>query len=288
MMSTRAVISRNAKVYFRDRSAVIFSLLGVLIILGLYLFFLADNLETSLAELPDATLFVGSWLVAGICAVAPVTTAMGALGILVSDREKKVSRDFLASPVKRSRLVAGYMGGGLVAAGLMTLLALVLAGGWLLAGGAVLPSIPVLLAILGVMVLALVSGVCMVFFIITFLSTNGAFVGASTVVGVLVGFLTGMYMPVGALPEGAQWAVKLFPTTHAAVLLRYLVLRGPAAASYEGVPAAVQDELWQQMGVRLTYGDAVFPLWGSVLVLAGASVVFFLLSVWNYRRKSRG
>ena len=38
-------VSRNLKVFFRDKTAVFFSLLAVLIVLGLYIFFLGDVWE---------------------------------------------------------------------------------------------------------------------------------------------------------------------------------------------------------------------------------------------------
>ena len=44
------LISRNLKIFFRDKGAVIFSLLGVLIVAGLNILFLGDAYTDSLSD----------------------------------------------------------------------------------------------------------------------------------------------------------------------------------------------------------------------------------------------
>ena len=43
-----ALISRNAKIYLRDRAAVFFSFLSVLIVFFLYILFIGKNIKTGL------------------------------------------------------------------------------------------------------------------------------------------------------------------------------------------------------------------------------------------------
>jgi multidrug/hemolysin transport system permease protein len=75
-----AITSRNLKVFFRDKSAVFFSLLAVFIIIGLYALFLGDVWVNSLTEVHDARFLMDSWIMAGLLAVTSVTTTMGAFG----------------------------------------------------------------------------------------------------------------------------------------------------------------------------------------------------------------
>ena len=279
---------RNIWIYFRDKSTVLFSLLGVFIVIALYTVFLGDNMAQGFSQLEDANLLVSSWLIAGICAIAPVTTAMGALGALVADRDTGADRDYLASPMRRSSLVGGYLAGGLLAAFILTMITLLLGGGWLLSLGVELPSLINLAKIAGVLMLTVVSGGSMVFFLVTFIKTSSAFAASSTVVGTVVGFITGIYLPIGLLPEPVQLLVKLFPTSHAASLLRYLFLEGFADSLFKGVPDAVRDEIWLELGVRYSFGDGVFPLWGSVAILAGTAVVLFVFSVLRLSKQKNG
>ena len=65
-----AFMKRNLKVFFRDKSSVFFSLLAVLIVLGLYVLFLGDQLVKSFEDkLEDPKRLMDSWIMAGILAV---------------------------------------------------------------------------------------------------------------------------------------------------------------------------------------------------------------------------
>jgi multidrug/hemolysin transport system permease protein len=44
---------------------------------------------------------------AGILSVTSITTTMGALGIMVDDRSKKILNDFYSAPIKRSYIACG-------------------------------------------------------------------------------------------------------------------------------------------------------------------------------------
>jgi multidrug/hemolysin transport system permease protein len=280
-----AFAKRNILVYFRDIRAMLYSLLGVFIVMGLYALFLRDNLADSFSALPDAKLAVNCWLIAGLCAVTPVTTALGGFGILITDRDTGIERDFLASPVRRLKLVGGYLMASLAVAVLLSFVMQILGGVWLWASGAALPSLQTVFAIISVQLVAVLAGGSMVFFLVTFFSTNNAFIAISTITGTLLGFLTGMYLPLGALPNAIQWVVKIFPITHAASLLRWLFLQGVGAGSFSGIPQIYIDEVYEFLGVRLVYNGYLFPLWGSALVLLGTALLFFALSVFNYSRK---
>ena len=44
----KGLVIRNLKLYFKDKGAVFFSLLGVLIVIGLYILFLGDTFTDGL------------------------------------------------------------------------------------------------------------------------------------------------------------------------------------------------------------------------------------------------
>src|SRR5690625_6917041 len=66
----------------------------------------------------------------------------------------------------------------------------------------------------------------LLFYLITSsLKTMSAFSGLSTIVGTLIGFLAGIYIPIGLLPSYLQKIITLFPTTQAIVLLKDLLMK---------------------------------------------------------------
>jgi multidrug/hemolysin transport system permease protein len=184
-----------------------------------------------------------SWIMAGLLAVTTLTTTLGALGTMVDDRSKKIIKDFYSSPVKRSYIAGGYVVSAFLIGVILSLVALVLAEIYIVAYGGSLLGGMALLKVFGLILLSSIASTSMVFFLATFLRSQNAFGVASTVIGTLVGFLTGIYLPTGMLPESIQYVVKCFPISHAAVLLRKVVMEAPLAQMFSGAPEAYRAGL---------------------------------------------
>lgn len=280
--------SRNLRLFFRQKSNVFFSLLGVFIIIGLYVLFLGDVWVSSMTEIPGVRALMDSWIIAGIVSVTPVTTAMGALGLMVEDRTGKQTMDFMAAPMKRSQLVGGYLLSSCAVGFLLSVVALILGEVYLVANGGALPSPAMLLQILGILAVAVLASCSLVFFLVSFFHSAGAFSTATAVLGTLIGFLTGIYLPIGNLPDAVQWVVKCFPISHAGALLRQVMMTDTLSASFAGAPQAIVNDFQEMMGVTYTYGGYTAEPWLHILALVGTAAVFFLLAVSNVSRKKKG
>jgi len=267
-----AFAGRNLKVFFRDKAAVFFSLLASLIIIGLYALFLGNNMASYLEQFPDSRLLVDRWLVAGLVSITSITTAMGAFGVMVDDKSKQIIKDFLTSPIRRWKLMAGYIFSAFIIGYIMSVITLLVAQVYILAQG-------------GSIILAGFCNTTMVFFFAAFFSTDTSFSTASTVLGTLIGFVTGIYIPIGVLPESVQWVIKLFPTSHAVVILRQILTESTMAKYTDFIPAASLTEINRTMGIQYFFGDTPFPVYGSLLILAGVGVLFFLLSLVHMTKK---
>jgi multidrug/hemolysin transport system permease protein len=277
--------NRNLKMYLRDYSNVFFSFLAVIIIIGLYVLFLGQGMKDNLRDMPGGDLLMDIWVMAGIIAVTSFTTALGACSIIVEDRIKKNNKDFLSSPLGRSQIVGGYVLCVCAVALMMCLFAFVVAVAYLAARDMPALSFSSVLKILGVIMLSALSSSAVALFVASFIRTNGAYGGVSTLFGTLVGFLTGMYIPVGFLAENVQWAVKCFPTSHACALLRQIMMEGQIGVTFAGVPDEYVANFERQMGVVFVYGDYTATAGLHVAVLLGTVVVFLVLGLISLSRK---
>ena len=140
----------------------------------------------------------------------------------------------------------------------------------------------------GLILLSVLSSSAMVFFITSFFKSMNAFSTASTVLGTLIGFLTGIYIPIGVLPESIGWIIKIFPVSHSALLFRQVFMAEPMAATFANVPESVVTEFDREMGMVFQYGEYTATPLVHLLVLIAVAIVFFLLSVWNLSRKRKG
>ncbi len=277
---------RNLSVFFKDKASVFFSLLSVFIIIGLYALFLGDIMTASV-DVPGARFLMDSWIMSGLLAVTSFTTTMGVFGFIVDDRAKKINKDFTVSPIKNRSIIGGYILSAMVVGVLLSVLALVFAEVYIMAYGGRMLSFIQAVKVFLLILLSTVANSSIVLFIVSFLKSNNAFATASTIIGTLIGFITGIYMPVGSFPEIVQWVIKLFPVSHAAVLFRQVMMETPISESFSGAPQAALTEFKNQLGITFEFGDTVLHPIVSIGVLVLTAVVFYLLALWSLSRKSK-
>jgi multidrug/hemolysin transport system permease protein len=284
-----ALISRNLRVYFRDKASVFFSLLSVMIIILLYALFLGDAWAGSsmFRGREGVRWLMDAWIMAGLLAVVSVTSTMGAYGIMVEDRSRKIIKDFYSSPLSRAGLTGGYILSAFVIGLVMSLLTAVLAVVYILARGGQLPALAALGKTFLLILTSTLSNTAMVLFLISFIKSTNAFSTASTLIGTLIGFLTGIYMPIGQLPPAVQTLIKVIPTSHAAALFRQTLMEQPIQLVFQGAPEEMVAEFKGAMGVTLSLGGHTFTAWEHVLVLAASFLLFSLLSLWSLSRKKK-
>lgn len=287
---------RNLKLFFRDKSTVFFSLLAVLIVIGLYAFFLGDQLvngfdEVGGVKLEGARFIMDSWLIAGVLAVTSISTTLGAFGVIVDDKVKKIDKDFRCSPISRSSIAGGYIISSFIIGLIMSIIAFVVGEIYIVvSGGEILPFESVL-KVLGMIPITVLAASSMMFFVVSFFNSTNAFATASTVIGTLIGFITGIYLPIGSMPESVAIIVKLFPISHAASVFRKIFMEVPLEQSFEGIPdifannamTAINDEL----GVNFVIGSWEVSTLESILILIATSILFYILGIVVISRKKR-
>ncbi|MCL2544636.1 MAG: ABC transporter permease [Clostridia bacterium] len=279
---------RNWRLFIRDRATVLYSLLGVFIIIGLYVLFLGNLMAEGVGGGEQGVRLVDTWIMAGLIAVSSFTTTLGALGTMVEDRDRKISKDFSASPLGRWQIAGGYLINAAWVGFIMSCVTFALATIYIVTrGGDLLPALQIL-QVLGVVGLSAAASATMLFAITYTVTSNQAFGGISTVCGTLIGFITGIYIPIGQFPPVVQAVMRSFPTTHAAALLRQIMTERPVQAMMAGAPPEMVDELQTNLGIILRFGDWTVPAWAHIAVLAATIVVFFGLSAYLISRPRKG
>jgi multidrug/hemolysin transport system permease protein len=288
MTGMQNLIKRNLWVFFRDRSAVFFSFLSVIIIIGLYALFLADtqvkSLKSMVGDVDDIRFLVDSWIMGGLLAVNTVTVSLGALAVMVRDQETKAMRDFMTAPIRRMTIVFSYIISAFIIGVVITVVGFFVMEVYIMLAGGQMLSIGAMAKTIGVLLLCVINSTAMLFFITSFVRSSTAFSTVSTIMGTMIGFLAGIYVPIGVLPQGVQYIIEIFPTSHGAVLLRQLFMEVPLARVFENAPAAALDEYNKVFGVEFYVGGEPLSDQMMILYLSVVTVVFILLSIWRVRK----
>lgn len=292
-MSTALGISwRNLRLFFRDPLNVFFSLLGALIIFLLYTLFLGNLQVVSITQqIPgadEATVrgFVDAWMFAAIVAMTTITTPLGALSVFVEDSSSGRFKDFLVSPIRRGQLVLGYIGSAFTVGLVMTLVVFLIGLGYMaLLSGVTLSTVEILRSLLWI-VLSTAAYTALWSFMVPYVRTSGAFAGFSTVVGTVIGFVAGAYIPVAVFPEAVRITVSALPFAQSTMLLRQEFATSSLDDLVGGNEEAV-TALGDSFGMTLSVGDWLVPVWFAVALLIVIAVVFTALAASRIRARVR-
>ena len=182
-------------------------------------------------------------------------------------------------------MTGGYILAAFLIGLLMSLITAVFAIIYIVARLGVFPGFIVLGKSFMLIVISSLSNTSLVLFLVSFISSSFAFGTASTLIGTLIGFLAGIYMPIGQLPSAVQTLIKFIPTSHAAALFRQVLMEEPIRVVFLGAPENVVAGFKETMGVTLSWGGRNITALEHVLVLAGALDLFSLLSLWSLSKK---
>lgn len=279
MRTVSILMGRNLRLFFRDRAGVFFSLLSALILIALYALFLGnlqvDNLTERFpnAETGDIHWFVNAWVFAGITMITTLTTALAALAVFVDDRASGRFGDFLVSPIRRVELILGYLLSSFLISLAMTLVILVVGQVYLLSQGDSIMTASEAGETLGYVALSSLAFAALSSFVVTFLRSSGAFAALSTVVGTVIGFLAGAYIPVGTLPDAIVNGINALPFAQSAMLIRRPMTAGALHALTDGQAQAV-EAVESFYGISATVGEVSVTPSLAIVVLVAVLVVF--------------
>lgn len=247
-----AMMKRNLLLYFRNWSGVFFSLMGALISFVLYLVFLKQNMQSSWAHVPHATLLLDTWLIGGTLAITGITTTLTSLSQMVIDREKHITADLILTDAGPLRLQLSYL---LSAALIGTLMQLAMFGimlGYFFLADHLTVTVVQMMNVLGLMVSGSLLATAVNAVIIKGVRTLDSLSKLGAIVGTAAGFLVGTYVPIGILPTFAQTLVKLTPGSYVAALFRQFLMSDWLDVAFRHSPAT-RPRFEKLMGIRLDW-----------------------------------
>ncbi len=277
------LVRRNILNFLRDRASVFFSFLSVIIIIVMYILFLgkmqSDNLTNAYQGVEGVPWLVSSWIMAGLLTVSTVTVPLGALGNLINDRDKGLIDDFYTSPISRNTLALSYLISAWIIGFLMVLANLVVGQIYVLSQGGEFLTLFQTFKVIGFIMICIMSFSSFFFYISIFMKTANAFGLLSTLVGTFIGFLGGIYIPIGVLGKNVQNVMNVLPTAHAVTLMREIYMEGAVDKVFTGAPEGIYENYANLYGLIVRVGDYEFTNTVMLLSVIGFGVIFYILSV---------
>lgn len=287
------LIKRNLCLYFRDISDVILSLLSVFIAIGVYILFLSkmqiDMVESAVKSIniphSDVMWLVNSWVVAGLLAITPVTSSLGGLGTLVHDLDQKIVKDFKASPVGRLKYPMSVLFSSCIIGTTMSLIPLAVYSLYIYITTGHSFTLYQYAVTLLLLIFTSVFSCSIMGFITSLIKSRQAFTSLSIIAGTLIGFLNGVYMPLGMLPEGVQTVLKFMPFGSSAVMFRSVLMSNAIDNVMGALPEGIKTSYLKTYGVRYYFGDNMIDLKWSLIYMAFWTLLALALYILSYNKR---
>ena len=247
------LVKRNCLVFLRDRTAVFFSFLALMIIIVLMGVFLSKmNVDSILslleefrrskataADRKNATELVYYCILAGILMTNSLTVSTSVIGIYIDDIKSHAIDCFYSAPVKRSIVSLSYIAAAMLVSMLMCLATLGVFLAFIVSRGGEMLSMTSLLKVIGGIAINVVLFSIIAYSVSIGLKSSKGWSTFSSISGTLVGFLGGVYLPMGFLPKGVASFLKFLPFLHGASILRKSCVQAAMDRTFDGCPAEI-------------------------------------------------
>lgn len=261
---------RDCLLYIRDRGAIFFSLLSMLITLMLMGIFLGNmNVEsvTNLlseyggvrdleADRENAKHLVEYWTLAGILVINAVTVTMTLMSNMVTDRAERKLDSLYCTPVRKGIIALSYVTSSVILGMLLCIVPFLLALIYITAGGGDMLPFETVLKLLGCMFLNVAIFSVIMYLFASLIKSRSAWSGVGTIIGTLVGFAGAVYLPMESLPDNVGTVLKWLPILHGTSLMRKLCCEDILAKTFSGLPGELIDGYSEAMGITIVMGDS--------------------------------
>lgn len=298
MKTFSSMTKRNVKLFFKDKAMFFTSLITPMILLVLYMTFLAKVYRDSFAAaVPDGLELdaklvngmVGGEILSSILAVCCVTVAFCSNLLMVNDKVSGARKDLLISPTKKSTFALSYYVATLFSTLIISVVATVACFVYVACQGWYLSFVDVLLVFLDVFLLTMF-GTALSSCVNVFLSTNGQASAVGTIVSAGYGFICGAYMPISSFGTGLQTVLGFLPGTYGTSLLRNHALAGVfREMANQHYPADVIEKIKDSVDCNLYFFENKVSIGAMYGILIGSIVLFIGLYILiNYLKNRKG
>ncbi len=283
------LLKRNIKIYFRDKAAVFFSLLSMIVTIILMLFFLSDLQINSIVDIMsqfpnrdaeadrlNATILVLQWIAGGIVGINAVTVNIGFYSAMIRDRVDGRLNSIYTAPVSRFAISTAYIISAWICSVVICTLTLIISEIYCIIQGGSAYSVTAHLELLGIIAVNSFTYSSLMYLLAVLVKSQGAWGGLGTIIGTVVGFLGGIYLPICDFPDTVATFIKFLPVIYGTKLFRTVMIKEPLNIIFENAPTELVTEFKLDMGVDIEFFSVEVGNFASLMILLVAGVILLI------------
>lgn len=259
---------RHLKLFLKDPANVFLCFISAVVILGLYVLFIRDFMIEAILEtqLPVERIeeFVDSLMTCGLMVVVGCTGSLPITCLYVKDKQSGVMNDFYVSPVNRLSIFLSYELAAFLCSFILSLFTLLLVNGYFIFVYELAITMERWIFTIFILTLSAAISALMMMAGTLFFASPQAYASFANLCGVIVGFLAGVYIPIGYYPQAIRDFLYFFPLAQATSILKYQL-------NYHYLPSVVplasQSEFFAMFGCKMSYQGVYASVNQQILLL---------------------
>lgn len=280
-MISLILIRRHLKIFMKKPSNIFLSLLSSLVILSLYFLFIRDftikavvdyGFESSINDL-----FVDRLMVSGLLIVIGATSVLSIVSIFINDKCRGILKDFYITSMSRINIVYTYIISAIIISTLLTLFVYFFIELFFKLYYDYF-SLTEVINSCQVIIISNVISANIIFIIAMFISNITSFSTFETLYGVIIGFFTGVYIPIGYYPNIVKDVFFFFPLTQITSVLRQINTNRITTNILVNYQGDLHCILYETFGIHLRFNNSLITLNGQFIFIFLTIVVLQIIT----------
>lgn len=276
----KTLIYRHLKLFIKNPMNVLLSFLSSGVILSLYFLFIRDFTMKAVHDygfISNYTnLFVDRLMTSGLLVVIGSTSALSIILIFIKD-QTCIMKDFLVTPLSKFKIIYSYLCTSILISILITLITYVLIESFFMLHYHSYSSFETMIQSILTILLSNTIACTMILLIALFINNFTSFTTFETLYGVVIGFFTGVYIPIGYYPAIIRNIFFYFPLCQTTSLLRWINTKEITTKILNQYPNNMHHVLYETFGIKLSLHQHTFQINEQLLFIFLAFILLQLI-----------
>lgn len=279
----KVLVYRHLKLFFKNPVNIILSFLSSLVILSLYFLFIRDFTIKAVSDYGFISryneLFVDRLMTSGLLIVVGATSVLSIIFIFVKDQYSGIIKDFLVTPISYIKIVYSYFLAAFTVSMVITLLVYIGIEVFFNLVYEEFSSLQIIFYSLLTILCSNIIASLLILIIALGINNFTSFSTFQTLYGVVIGFFTGVYIPIGYYPDVIRNIFFYFPLCQTTSLLRKILTDSVVDNILINYPKEEHYLLYETFGVHLSLNGHVMLIGQQVLMVIIAIILLNLVLI---------
>ena len=284
------LVKRHLRIYFSSFTNIFFTLLSNLISMGVYLLFLFDNSVDNFSRfvpverLEHVNILMLLFLLSGQVMIMMISASFGNADILIKDTQYTGS-DMSVWPISKTKIMISYILQTVILAVGFSLITVSVGLLYIYIQYAYGLPVLVMLQIVGIIVISGVFASLVAVLVSSLMKSLRSYGSFTVIINTLSGFLLGIYMPLGLLPNYVQKIVVWNPYFNYMHLFRHMMMKDIIGTTFEGVPEAIKTEVLEVYGILINSDIEIVSFSSLPFVMGISFIAIYILTMVMFKKK---